>query len=239
MDPVISCHHLDFSYKGKETDISDISLTVSKGSILGILGHNGSGKSTLFRLLAGLLQPQKGEVLFHGSPMSEMPRGLLYKKLGLMIETPVFYNHLSLQDNFRLLQCYRGIPGESIEKVLKLTQADLFRGKKAGTLSTGMRQRAGLAAALLHDPEVLILDEPTSGLDPDGMIQVRELMLGLKKEQKTILLSSHLLPEVQRICDHVVILRQGRIIFDGSMEMVNAYRDMEELYVSLQPNRND
>lgn len=234
MESIISCEAVAYSYRKDETAVRDLTLQINRGLITGVLGHNGSGKTTLFRLMAGLLKPDRGKITFDGQLLARVPRSALYRKLGLMIETPVFYDHLTVVDNLRLQQRYRSVRKERIEEVLVLTGADGFIKKKAGSLSTGMRQRAGLAAALLQDPEVLILDEPTNGLDPDGVIQIRELLLAMKQKGRTIILSSHMLPEMQRVCDRLVILRQGRQVFQGSMEETGTFRDLEELYVSLQ-----
>ena len=239
MNDFLACKGLAFGYRKGELNLAGIGIEVRKGKITGLLGHNGSGKTTLLKLLAGLLPAERGEVFYKGRLLTDTNMNEYYESTGLLIESPVLYDHLSVKDNLTIHRLYRGLSIRDVEKACEVTGASDFLLKKAGSLSTGMRQRAGLAAALIHDPELLILDEPTNGLDPDGIIGVRELLLRLKEEGKTILLSSHILTEMQRMCDHLIILRQGNKVFDGDRKKVAAFRDLEELYVSLQKESHE
>jgi len=199
---------------GPDTGVFDLDLRIGRGEVYGFLGPNGAGKSTAMRMLVGLIRPTSGTatVLGHPAGTASSLRGV-----GALIETPALYPHLSGRDNLRILAGYASVPATRIEEVLEevgmTTKADVpFR-----TYSLGMKQRLGVAAALLKDPALLILDEPTNGLDPEGMASMRDLITGLRRDNRTVLLSSHLLAEVEHVCDRVGVIRRGRLIADGTV----------------------
>ncbi|WP_069813264.1 ABC transporter ATP-binding protein [Streptomyces sp. TP-A0874] len=199
---------------GEATGVFDLDLTVRRGEVYGFLGPNGSGKTTTMRMLVGLIRPTSGAVSVLGHPAGSA-RSLA--GTGALIESPAFYPHLSGRDNLRILAGYAEVPaarvGEVLTEVGMADRADVrFR-----SYSLGMKQRLGVAAALLKNPDLLILDEPTNGLDPAGMAGMRELITGLRQDKRTVLLSSHLLTEVEHLCDRVAVLRQGRLVADGTV----------------------
>ncbi len=194
--------------------VDSLSLTVRQGEIYGFLGPNGAGKTTTLRMLLGLIEPTGGEISLMGSPPGS-PETLA--KIGSMIETPAFYPFLSGHDNLRMLADYTGVSRSRIGEVL--AQVDLASRAKDPfrTYSLGMKQRLGVAAALLKDPPLLMLDEPTNGLDPAGMADMRQLIRRLGNEGRTVLLSSHLMNEVEQVCDRVGVIAQGRIVAEGTV----------------------
>lgn len=200
---------------GSTVAVSDVDLVVERGHVHGILGPNGSGKSTTVRMLLGLAKPDAGEVLLFGEPVATLGVDLL-RRVGSVVETPSFVPYLSGRHNLELLEAYT--PGANrsaiagvLERVHLLEAAD----RRFKTYSLGMKQRLGLAAALLNDPELVILDEPTNGLDPQGTREVRELIPELAAEGRTVLLCSHLLAEVELVCDAVTIFQRGRVVAHG------------------------
>lgn len=229
---MITLESVCFRYATGTPLIDTISFHLQKGQVLGLLGHNGSGKSTLLKLIGGLLNPATGEIRFMDRPLAEVGRSLLYRKLGMMIEEPVLYGHLSLWDNLRIQARYRGVDPKRIAPLLEKVGMLSHRGRKASQLSTGMKQRAGLAAVLLPDPEVLLLDEPTNGMDPGGIIEIREMIRDLKNNGKTLIVSSHLLPEVEKTADQVLILKNGKAVFFGPANDLQGHRDLESFYMS-------
>jgi ABC-2 type transport system ATP-binding protein len=207
---------------GSQVAVNDLHLEVKRGDVFGFLGPNGSGKTTTIRLLLGLLRPTSGQIhLFGMDNATQQPRTLL--RLGALIETPVFYPYLSGIDNLRVLAARSGMKlGKAnhhrIDTVLDMIDLrdrakDLYR-----TYSLGMKQRLGIGAALLTDPELILLDEPTNGLDPAGVHEIRQLILRLAAQGKTIFLSSHLLYEVQQVCNRVAILHQGHLLKQGNVQ---------------------
>lgn len=199
--------------------VNDLNLQVRAGDIYGVLGPNGSGKSTTLRLLLGLVRPDAGTMQIFGLPFANHHNDIL-RRVGALIDKPDFYEYLSAYHNLALLSRLTGLRPERQRLMASLEQAGLATRahSKVRTFSQGMRQRLGIAQALLHDPELLILDEPTSGLDPQGVADVRTLILRLNQEQgKTVLLSSHLLQEVERIATHVLVLHQGRTVVTGAV----------------------
>jgi ABC-2 type transport system ATP-binding protein len=200
---------------GARLSVNDLTFEVPTGVVCGFIGQNGAGKTTTIRLLLGLVSPTHGtaSVLGHSidNPHAYLPR------VGAMIEGPAFYPTLTARQNLRVLSRLAGIEDSQIEVVL--ARVDLFeRGdEQYRTFSLGMKQRLGIAAALLPRPEVLILDEPTNGLDPQGIREIRSLLRGLADEGLTVLVSSHLLDELQHVVDHVVLIDRGRLCFDGTI----------------------
>ncbi len=219
----IQLEHLFFGYRKDEFILNDVNLTVPKGSIYGFLGANGAGKTTSLRLVLGLLKAQRGTIYVNGTDTKQAyPEQL--RTIGSMIENASLYPHLSAKDNLRIWSKYFNISTQRIDEVLELVSLTEAKKKKTEAFSTGMKQRLGLAIALLHDPEILILDEPTNGLDPLGIIDLRNLLHRLRDEGKTILLSSHMLTEVEKLVTRIGILKDGKIVFEGSMNELQALK---------------
>src|SRR5256712_3500395 len=199
--------------------VVDLNLQVRTGEVYGFLGPNGAGKTTTLRMLSGLLRPTSGTAtVAGGSPGS--PGSLA--RMGAMVETPAFYPYLSGRDNLRVVARYAGVPRSRIEPVLRQVDLTDRARHKFRTYSTGMKQRLGVAAALLKGPDLLILDEPTSGLDPQGTIEMRALIKELKQGGRTVLLSSHLLNEVELTCDRVGVIAKGKLVAEGTVDELRA-----------------
>lgn len=200
---------------GATLAVQDVSLTVQCGRVYGVLGPNGSGKSTTVRMLLGLIRPDKGEVRLFGEPLRSGGHRLL-RHVGAVVETPAFIPYLSGRDNLRLLAKY--IPGptdSAISQILDRVHLAEAANRRFKNYSLGMKQRLGIAAAILHNPDLIILDEPTNGLDPQGTREVRQLIPELAAEGRTVMLCSHLLHEVEQVCDAVAIFQNGRVIAQG------------------------
>ena len=196
--------------------ISAVDLEVPEGTAYGILGPNGAGKSTLMKLLLGLLRPQRGVVWLYGASPGDSPA--VFQRIGTMIEHPRLYTHLSGRNNLRVFATYRNIDEERIDEVLSAVGMQYAADRLVRHYSTGMRQRLGIALALLPDPDLLLLDEPTNGLDPQGIAEMRRLLQRLhRQEGKTLLVSSHILSEVEQMCTHIGILHEGLLRFQGSL----------------------
>lgn len=194
--------------------VDDLDLTVGHGEVYGLLGPNGAGKTTTLRILLGLARPTSGSVAVRGLPPGS-PEALA--GVGALVEEPALYPYLSGRDNLRVLAHYCGVDRDRVEQVLATVELTDRADSKLKTYSLGMRQRLGVAAALLKDPELLILDEPTNGLDPKGMAEMRGLIRSLGSGERTVVLSSHLLAEVEQVCDRVGILSHGRMVAEGSV----------------------
>ncbi|RTQ53326.1 ATP-binding cassette domain-containing protein [Hymenobacter gummosus] len=213
---LVETHDLTFGF-GPRRVLQQLGLQVPAGSIYGFLGPNGAGKSTTLRLLLGLLPAPAGSVRLFGHDLSRHRLGLL-ARVGALIEMPSLYEHLSGRDNLEATRRLRGLPAARTAAVLATVGLAADAHRPVREYSLGMRQRLGLALALLPDPELLILDEPTNGLDPQGMADMRELLLALQQEHgKTILLSSHLIGEIERVATHVGVVQQGRLAFQGGV----------------------
>ena len=205
--------------------VNDLSMEVKKGQVFGILGPNGSGKTTTLSVILELIKANSGSFQWFGNGPSKEGR----KRIGSVIESPNFFPYLSPVINLKIVADIKGIGYEDIHRVLILT--DLFdrRNSRFKTFSFGMKQRLAIASALLGNPDVLILDEPTNGLDPQGIAQIRELILLIASQGTTIIIASHLLDEVQKICTHVAVLNRGTKLFDGKVSEVLAISDSFEL----------
>lgn len=203
---------------GKQSILTHLDLRVPPGSIFGFLGPNGAGKTTTLRLILGLLRRQEGSVLFSGQELAGH-RVEVLGKIGTLIEQPSLYAHLSGRENLQIYQRIYQASKARVEEVLRLVglSGDAAQ-KKAGRYSLGMKQRLAIAIALLPRPELLILDEPTNGLDPGGIVEMRELLQHLNREEGvTVLVSSHLLSEVEKLVTHVGIINHGRLLFQGTL----------------------
>ncbi len=207
--------NLDFAFSKDDLVIKGLNLKVEQGSIYGFLGPNGSGKTTTIRLLLGLLPNIENNIKLFGQNFKENRINIL-SKTGSLIEQPSLYEHLSGFDNLEITRRIRDANKNRIEKVLELVDLKSASQKKVREYSLGMKQRLGLAIALLSEPELLILDEPVNGLDPNGIIEIRELLLELNKQNGiTVFLSSHLLSEIEKIVTHLGILSKGKLVFQG------------------------
>ena len=199
------------------TALDDISLEIPTNSVFGLLGPNGSGKSTLMRILAGLIKSWDGSIHIKDKSYNSESRWQL-KNFGFLIETPSFYEYLSAYDNLKIFSRLTNSRADSIDNVLHTVNLFDRKKDKVKTYSYGMKQRLGLAQSLLHDPDFLILDEPNNGLDPNGISTMNQTMDNLNKEGKTIFISTHILEHVKELCTHVIVLRDGKLVLDESME---------------------
>ena len=210
---------------GERRVVDSLDLTIPSGSVCGFVGPNGAGKTTTIRMLLGLIRPTSGEGLILLGDINDPPSYLA--RVGALIESPAFYPQLSGRDNLLVLTRLGRLDSSTIEGVLeRVGLADRARDRFS-RYSLGMKQRLGIAAALLADPSLLILDEPTNGLDPAGIVEMRSLIRSLADEGMTIFVSSHLLAEIEHICDHVVMIRSGRSVFQGSVEELRGIRTSE------------
>jgi ABC-2 type transport system ATP-binding protein len=215
---ILESQDLVHSFSKDEVVLNGISLRVEEGSIYGFLGPNGAGKTTTLRLILGLLKKQHGSISIFGDEF-ESNRVETLRKIGSMIESPSIYSHLTAVENLKVLQKVYRCPKSRINEVLDLVGLAGTGKKKAAEFSLGMKQRLSIAIALLNEPRLLILDEPTNGLDPNGIIEIRELLKRLNRENGiSIVISSHLLSEIDRLVTHVGIISKGRMMFQGTLE---------------------
>ena len=214
-DTVFETKSLKKAY-GSTIAINGISLRVNRGETYGILGPNGSGKTTTLSIAMGIVEQDGGEFTWFNSGSSHHIR----KKIGSLIEIPHFYPYLTLIQNLKLIARIKEQGEDDIERVLKSVKLYDRRNSRFRTLSLGMKQRLGIAAALLGDPEILVLDEPTNGLDPEGIAEVRDLILQEASRGKTIIMASHILNEVEKVCTHVAILKNGKLLEQGNVKTI-------------------
>ena len=218
---IIQTHDLCKQY-GNALRVSHLNLNVPEGSIYGFLGPNGAGKSTTLKMILGLVRPTVGSIRVLGKDMDSSNRLSVLRQVGSLIESPSYYGHLTGEENLRIVQTLRGIPEKNIREVLQIVRLDGQREKKVAHYSLGMKQRLGLAAALLGYPKLLILDEPTNGLDPAGIQEMRELICDLPgRFGMTVVVSSHLLSEIDQMANHVAIIRGGELVFQDSLEALH------------------
>jgi ABC-type multidrug transport system, ATPase component len=213
-DSVVQTHGLSKHY-GSIVAVDGLDLTVKRGEVYGFLGPNGAGKTTTLRMLLGLIRPTSGTATVAGAAPG-MPASLI--KTGAIVEAPAFYPYLSGYDNLRLLAIYCGVPIKRVAATLDQVELTPRARHKFSTYSSGMKQRLGIAAALLKEPELLILDEPTNGLDPQGMADVRNLIIALGRGNRTVLISSHLLSEVEQMCTRIGVIRKGKLVAEGTID---------------------
>jgi len=230
---------------GRVRAVDDVTLTIPAGGVYGLLGPNGSGKTTLLSMLTGFLHPTAGTITLLGETGSAGQRAAL-SRIGALIERPTFWPYLSCRDNLRCLQgIYASHGGETaIDELLATVNLDgEAAGRKFGACSTGMKQRLGIAAALLGNPSLLILDEPTNGLDPSGIVEVRELIRDLagadstgSGEPRTIILASHLLNEVEQVCDRVGVLARGKLLYSGPVSEMGTTSSIGRVHIRTTDN---
>lgn len=224
MTAILSLKNISKSY-GRIRALKGVSFTVPPGSVFGILGPNGSGKTTLLGIVMDVLKPSSGVYEWFGNPPDEKQR----REIGSLLETPNFYHYLSGQHNLEITAAIKQKPVSDIDRVLKLVRLYERKDSKFHTYSLGMKQRLAIAACLLGNPPVLVFDEPTNGLDPSGIAEIRQLILELAAAGKTIVLASHLLAEVEKVCTHVAILQQGVLIKSGDVVSALSQEEWLEL----------
>ena len=208
---------------GQAMRVKQLNLSVPEGAVYGFLGPNGAGKSTTLKMVLGLAKPTAGEITVFGKPVNPRNRIAILKQVGSLIESPSYYGHLTGEENLRIVQTLRGAPERDIKEVLSIVRLDGQKGKQVAHYSLGMKQRLGLAAALLGFPKLLILDEPTNGLDPAGIQEMRELICSLPGQfGMTVVVSSHLLSEIDQMADHVGIIREGELVFQDTLAALHA-----------------
>ena len=207
---------------GQAMRVKQLNLSVPEGAVYGFLGPNGAGKSTTLKMVLGLAKPTAGEITVFGKHVNPHNRIAILKQVGSLIESPSYYGHLTGEENLRIVQTLRGAPEKDIQEVLSIVRLDGQKGKQVAHYSLGMKQRLGLAAALLGFPKLLILDEPTNGLDPAGIQEMRELICSLPGQfGMTVVVSSHLLSEIDQMADHVAIIREGELVFQDTLEALH------------------
>lgn len=212
METILSVQNLRKKFTHLAVD--DISFEVQKGNVYGLLGPNGSGKSTTLGMLLTTINPTSGEWSWFGEKFTTTDA---LKRIGAIIEQPNFYPYLSALDNLKIVCEIKEVEQNRISEVLKTVGLNDRQNDQFKTYSLGMKQRLAIASALLNDPEVLILDEPTNGLDPEGIIQIRELILEIAQQGTTIIIASHMLDEIEKICSHVIVLKNGKSLYNGAV----------------------
>lgn len=223
MKSVIITEALTKKY-GSKTVVDQLDLSVPTGSIYGFLGPNGAGKSTTIKLLSGLVKPSCGIIRFFDREITEKNRLAVLSQTGSLIEAPSYYGHLSGRENLEIICTLKNVPKKDIGRVLKIVRMEGQKDKKVRHYSLGMKQRLGLAAALIGNPKILLLDEPTNGLDPAGIQEMRELICSLPGQYGiTVLVSSHLLSEIDQMATHVGIIDQGQLIFQDSLSCLHKH----------------
>lgn len=225
MKAILKTNNLCKDFK-KQKAVNNVAITVRENSIYGLLGPNGAGKSTTLKMITGMLRPTSGKVLFNGHEWNRKD----LEQIGALIETPPLYENLSAVENLEVRAKLLNIPKTRIDKVLKMVDLQNTGRKKAGQFSMGMKQRLGIAIALLNSPKLLILDEPTNGLDPIGIQELRSLIRSFPSKGITVILSSHILSEVQLIADDIGIISNGILGYEGQM---NKDENLENLFVEV------
>ncbi|TXD50681.1 MULTISPECIES: ABC transporter ATP-binding protein [unclassified Polaribacter] len=227
METILSLKNLDKKY-GTVHAVNNLSFDIQKGNVYGILGPNGSGKSTTLGIILNVVNRTSGEFSWFNGNLSTHQA---LKKVGAIIERPNFYPYMTAAQNLALICKIKGISTEKIDQ--KLTTVNLFdrRDSKFSTFSLGMKQRLAIASALLNDPEILILDEPTNGLDPQGIHEIRQIIQNIAANGTTILLASHLLDEVEKVCSHVIVIRKGVKLYAGRVDELTASNGLLELKI--------
>tara|TARA_B100000575_G_scaffold176442_1_gene141498 strand:- start:1872 stop:2567 length:696 start_codon:yes stop_codon:yes gene_type:complete len=214
----IIIENISKTYK-KQVALNSINLNIKKGEIVGLLGPNGAGKSTLIKILTGYISANYGEVKICGDNMNENPK-LVKKKIGYLAENNPLYIEMYIKEYLKYIAEIYKVSFYEIDEIIELTGLNSEKNKKINQLSKGYKQRVGLAAALIHNPEVLILDEPTTGLDPNQLIEIRKLIKNIGNN-KTVIFSTHILQEVEKICDRIIIINKGNIVEDQKVDDLN------------------
>jgi ABC-2 type transport system ATP-binding protein len=225
LETILSINNLNKKF-GQLKAVKNLSLDIYKGNVYGILGPNGSGKSTTLGIILNVVNKTSGEYSWFGGTMQTHDA---LKKVGAIIERPNFYPYMTAKENLELVCKIKGTPYSKIQEKLELVGLSERQNSKFNTFSLGMKQRLAIASALLNDPEILILDEPTNGLDPQGIHQIRDIIKQIAAQGTTILLASHLLDEVEKVCTHVLVLRKGEVLYSGSVDGMSASEGFFEL----------
>ena len=217
----------NITYKiNQATILNNINLTIPNGGITALIGANGAGKSTTLKMITGMLHKTSGEILFEDKPWSRAD----LEKIGALIEMPPLYDNLTAWENLKVRTLLLGLPDSRIKEVLEIVDLKNTGKKKSGQFSIGMKQRLGIAIALLNHPRLLILDEPTNGLDPLGIQELRDLIKSFPEQGITVILSSHILAEVEQIADHIGIIDNGRLEYQNA---INHQENLEELFMNV------
>ncbi|MEG0874239.1 MAG: lantibiotic protection ABC transporter ATP-binding protein [Clostridiales bacterium] len=225
MKTILTTNHISKNFKKQKAN-NNISISVCENSVYGLLGPNGAGKSTLLKILTGMMTQTSGGIYFDGKPWSRSD--LL--SIGALIESPPIYENLTAHENLKVRTLLYGLPDSRIDEVLKIVDLTNTGKKRAGHFSMGMKQRLGIAMALLNHPKLLILDEPTNGLDPIGIGELRELIRSFPKQGITVILSSHILSEVEQIADHIGIIADGTLWYE---DKIDTNTDLEALFLEV------
>jgi len=227
LETILTLRNLDKKF-GKVHAVNNLSFEIKKGNVYGILGPNGSGKSTTLGIILNVVNKSSGEFLWFDGSLSTHEA---LKKVGAIIERPNFYPYMTATQNLQLICKIKGVSTENIDEKLKIVNLYDRRDSKFRTFSLGMKQRLAIASALLNDPEILILDEPTNGLDPQGIHEIRQIIKKIATNGTTILLASHLLDEVEKVCSHVVVIRKGIKLYSGRVDEMTASNGFFEIKV--------
>jgi len=209
-DLILKTNNLNKAFKGQNI-VDNLSLEIKRNSVYGLLGPNGAGKSTTLKMITGMLRPNAGDIIFNGHLWSRKD----LQDIGVLIETPPLYDNLTAKENLKVRTIALGIPQSRIDEVLEIVDLTNTGKKRAGQFSLGMKQRLGIAIALLNKPKLLILDEPTNGLDPIGIQELRKFIRSLPEQGITVILSSHILPEVEQVVDDIGIIAGGKLGYQG------------------------
>ena len=233
MKYIIQTSNLDFQYSKNKKILNNLSINVPKGSIYGFLGPNGAGKSTTMRLLTGIIPDDSNSIFLFEKPIeNQIPD--IFEKVGALVESPALYLHLSGYDNVKYIALLRQVPLSKIDEVLELVDLTAYKRQKAKQYSLGMKQRLAIAMALLSEPELLFLDEPVNGLDPNGIVEIRKLLVKINKEKGvTIFVSSHLLSEIEKMCTHIGIISKGTLKYEGTMEDLSRKFETCKIQITL------
>ena len=236
MPEIITTNALCKQY-GKNLRVNNLGLSVPEGGVYGFLGPNGAGKSTTLKMILGLVKPTAGNITVFGKPVNDHNRLTILKNVGSLVESPSNYGHLSGEENLQIFQTIRGLPKKEIDRVLHIVRLENQKKKKVSQYSLGMKQRLGLACALLGNPKLLILDEPTNGLDPAGIQEMRELIISLPTQYgMTVMVSSHLLVEIDQIANSVGIINKGELVFQGKL---SALHERSQHNIALRSMNNE
>ena len=224
---------------GSSYRVRNLSMSIPKSCVYGFLGPNGAGKTTTLKMILGLIKKDAGEIKMFGEDVSAKNLLSLLHKTGSLIENPGGYPHLSGLENMQIIAKLKGVNETEIEKALKTVRLYEQKDKKLGAYSLGMKQRLGIAMALLGDPKLLILDEPSNGLDPAGIMEIRNLITSLPKERgMTVLISSHLLNEIEQMADYVGIIHKGQMLYQGKLsELESTGKNLEQIFLELTGER--
>lgn len=229
VDKILEIQDLRKTY-GKLEAVQQLTLQIPKGSVFGLLGPNGSGKTTTLGMVLGVIKPDSGSFRWFGKPLDFNAR----QKIGAILETPNFYPYLTARQNLKLVAEIKEIRNPRIDEVLELVALNERADSRFKTFSLGMKQRLAIASALLCNPQVLLLDEPTNGLDPQGIVQIRNLIKEIAQSGITIILASHLLSEIEKVCTHAAVLQKGKLLFTGTVAELTGHEGMIEIQAENQ-----